>query len=343
MIRIVADGGKHELHREALIRLLDQEVGQVRIASAYVGHQEVVTVRARETRLMFSLATQDIVCGATSLDALSLFVSSGVDCRYVSGSPKLHAKVYIFGSRVGLITSANLTHPGLTSNIEVGIEIRDQTVKTLVEWYDRLWRERAEPLTMKLIARLRQETRAIRDEFRALQNKWRVASESTLKSPLLNRDYARLPDKLRELFAAGQRFFICNTNRRDRRYTQSGSFLFEELMHERGFAAAWEAFDYPKRMEEVQRGNIIMMFAKGVGIIGIGKAEDRCKTIPPGDSNRIYESDYMEWRVPVTWLAWRDDEDAFPWSESPNKTFFDVSGETYVNFRRGVLDHFFAD
>jgi phosphatidylserine/phosphatidylglycerophosphate/cardiolipin synthase-like enzyme len=119
---------------------------------------------------MFSLSHRDIVCGATSLSALSRLLDSGVECRYVSGSPKLHAKVYLFGNRAGVVTSANLTRLGLTSNIKVGVEIRGEPMKELAAWYEALWTKRAEPLTVKRIASLRHETEALRNEYRAFTN-----------------------------------------------------------------------------------------------------------------------------------------------------------------------------
>ena len=343
MISIVADEGGQELHQKALARLLKGEVGPVRIASAYVGHQALVGIKAPETRLMFSLSHMDLVCGATSLNALSLLLDSGVECRYVSGSPKLHAKVYLFGDRAGLITSANLTGLGLTSNVEVGVVIQGEPLKTLAAWYEALWRRRAEPVTEKLIARLRHETATLRREFRVLQERLRKESAVSFRPLPSKRALVEPPTVLEALFVSAKRIFICNTNRRDRKYTSTGSFLFEELMHKQSFAAAWEAFDYSKRMEEVKKGDAILMFAKGVGIIGIGKATGPCETLRPGELSRLYASEYTEWRVPVTWLVWCDEEDAFPWSESPNKTFFDASGESYGDFRRNLRNHFLAD
>jgi hypothetical protein len=216
-------------------------------------------------------------------------------------------------------------------------------MKELAAWYEALWIRRAEPLTVKRIAGLRHETEALRNEYRALQLKLCKASQTVFKSSVTERFRTEPPGELEELFANASRFFICNTNRRDRKYTNSGGYLFEDSMHERRFAAAWEAFAYPKRMEEVRKGHGILMFAKGVGIIGIGVAREACETLMPGDSRRLYASDFPEWRVPVTWLAWCDEGDAFPWPSARNATFIDVSGEKYASLRQNVRNHFLEE
>jgi hypothetical protein len=95
-------------------------------------------------------------------------------------------------------------------------------------------------------------------------------------------------------------------------------------------------------MEQVQSGDAIFMFAKRVGIIGIGRADATCETLQPGAPDRIYKGRYnqdVEWRVRVHWLDWRDQEGAYPW-QSPNFTFWNVSDESYSDLREGVREHF---
>lgn len=60
-------------------------------------------------------------------------------------------------------------------------------------------------------------------------------------------------------------------------------------------------------MEQVEPGDAVLMFAKGVGIIGIGVATTQCETLSPNEPDRVrnftYEENTTEWRVPVKWLA----------------------------------------
>jgi hypothetical protein len=88
------------------------------------------------------------------------------------------------------------------------------------------------------------------------------------------------------------------------------------------------------------------MFAKGVGIIGIGVATASCETLPPGDSKRVWnfsrEKNSTEWSVPVRWLTWTDEAGAYRWRGSPNFTFWDISAPRYQTLRGEVRAHFLA-
>ena len=116
-------------------------------------------------------------------------------------------------------------------------------------------------------------------------------------------------------------------------------------MHSRDYAAAWETFKFPSHFQQVEPGDAIFAFAKGVGIIGSGRAKTRCEKLKPGDPDRLRpappDSDAHEWRVPVDWLAWCDDDDAFRY-KSPNSTFWNVSEDRYSDLRKGIKKHFLS-
>ena len=93
-------------------------------------------------------------------------------------------------------------------------------------------------------------------------------------------------------------------------------------------------------MQKVERGNAIFMYAKRVGIIGIGQARASHKVLQPSDHGRLWKGGPPEWRVRVDWLAWKEhDADCFLWP-SAYATFFDVSGEKYRSLRDDVRRHF---
>ena len=111
-------------------------------------------------------------------------------------------------------------------------------------------------------------------------------------------------------------------------------------MHTRGFAAAWEKFKFPPHMDEVEPGDVIFMFAKSVGIIGVGVAEGTCERLSPKQAGRIATlHPTVEWRIPVRWLVWTDINGAFRW-KSNNFTFWNVSDPPYREFREQVMEHF---
>jgi len=340
MRKLIVEDGSQRQHRQRLKRLLDKTKGTVRIASAYVTDRDLlIFIKSRKIRLLTSLLPMDIASGATSLETLGALIKSGVECRFLPGRPRLHAKVYIFGGTSAVVTSANLTRSAFDSNIEVGVEVDGRDVQNLTEWFDTFW-EKAYPRTELQLANLEKQTAALRREYAKLKKK------TSEKFPLPN---VSLPsdvfsDELRDLLEHAKQLFVCNTDRRQGERTPVGGYALEQEMHNRGYATAWETFRFPSHIQQVEPGDAIFMFAKGIGIIGIGQAKTKCETLKPNNPDRIgkfYESNTPEWRVPVKWLVWRDDDDAYPY-KAPNFTFWNVTGARYRNLRKRVINHFLS-
>ena len=340
MLDVIAeDGGSQRQHRQRLQKLLETTNGPVRIASAYVTDTDLlVGIKNREVRLLTSLSRMDVVSGASSLDSLTSLIKSGVQCRCLSDRPRLHAKVYMFGDETAVVTSANLTRKALDWNIEVGVRLTGTATKELTVWFDILWGN-AEGLDLPKVSKWKQETEGLRAEYAILRKK--AGAKPTLPNEAL--PSVRSRKRLRDLLKNANRFFVCNTDRRHGKRTPSGGFVLEEEMHSRGYAAAWEEFKYPTHMDRVEPGDAIYMFAKGVGIIGIGPASGPRQMLEPSDPDRIRNGRTREWRVPVHWLAWvEDDADSF-WWRGPQPTFYEVSGDRYSELREGVRKHFLGD
>jgi hypothetical protein len=138
--------------------------------------------------------------------------------------------------------------------------------------------------------------------------------------------------------ARAQRFFICNTNRKE--FYQKG----EDLMRSSEYAVAWEDFRYTRDMEAVRSGDMILLYANQAGIIAVGTAIGACEVLEPDDPRRV-SNDFnnREWRIPVRWLKWANVEDACPWKGILPPTFHDVSGEKWSDHRDEVIRHFFGD
>jgi hypothetical protein len=75
---------------------------------------------------------------------------------------------------------------------------------------------------------------------------------------------------LRYLLEHEKQFFVYNTDRRQGERTPTGDYALEQEMYNRGYTAAWETIRFPSCIPQVEPGDAIFMFAKGVGIIGIG-------------------------------------------------------------------------
>jgi hypothetical protein len=108
--------------------------------------------------------------------------------------------------------------------------------------------------------------------------------------------------------------FWCNTNRG----AEPGGNGLEERMFARGFAAAWTGFDhpngtfnYPDHMWRVRRGDMIFMYANGVGVIRVGRAtESEPDILPRHRHGRLRDfasegKNKEEWRIPVKWITRR--------------------------------------
>jgi hypothetical protein len=336
-IQLIAEDGNERQHREWLQQLLNTSNGPVRIASAYVTDDDLLLrSKDRTVQLFTYLNKLDVASGATKISCLQSLIKSGVKCHCLSSGPRLHAKTYIFGDKSAVVTSANLTTNGLDSNIEVGVHITGPNVQELIDWFDAFWKK-ADSLDLSDLSKWEKETAALRRAYADLRRKARAMP----RLPKEAMPSVRSPPRLRDLTENARSFFVCNTNRR-----HSPDKKDENLMRRTKYAITWTQFKHPEHMKRVRRGDMIFMFAKGVGIIGIGRAKGRNEVLLPGHPARI-TADYArdeEWRVPVEdWLVWVDnDEEACPW-KMPNASFLDVSKDVYRDMREKVRAHFLSE
>jgi hypothetical protein len=325
ILTLMAETGSLERqHRTTLQNLMRQAEATVRVASAYVTDTRLLSgMKGRDVRLLTYISKMDIIAGASSLDSLTALIEAGVQFRCISKKPRLHAKVYLFDDQSAVVTSANLTRKALDENLEVGVHLSGVTVAHLIGWFDKLWME-ADILDLAIVAEWLRETEAERAAYSTLRK--RVEERPTLSTGRAT--------KLLDPFEAGNRFFVCNTKRR-------WSLEDEKRMRDRGYAPAWEWFNFSSHMGKVEPGHTIFMYAKGVGIIGIGRAKGGCEILEPGDPDRVTPGKTNEWRVPTAWLSWKESSDACRW-KSQNSTFFEVSGDQHRQLRNGIKKHFLS-
>lgn len=324
MLTLIGTESAERQHRNKLQNLMKKTSGTVRIASAYVTDTHLLSdIEDQDVRLLTYISRMDIIAGALSLNSLTALITGGVQCRYISKGPRLHAKVYLFDDESAVVTSANLTWKALDENLEVGVHLSGVAVTQLIGWFDMLW-NRAEKMDLEILAKWRQETKTERAQYLALR-------KMAEKQPPLS---TGLSTELLDLFDPGNRFFVCNTNRK---HSQED----EKRMHDRGYAVAWEPFHFRKRMGEVEQGHAIFMYAKKVGIIGVGRAKGQCQILKPGNPDRITLGSTPEWRVPITWLAWKEDSNAYLW-KGQQGTFFELSGDLLQEAADDIKKHFLS-
>lgn len=335
---ILEDGTNERHHRQRLAALATSSRGTICVASAYVTDRDFFNLcKNREGRLLTSLNEMDIASGATSLESLRSILESGVAVRILPAYPRFHAKTYIFGDSAAVVTSANLTRSALESNIEVGAELSGEQIEVLRNWFDALWAS-ATALTLEQLSEIAAQTAKLRREYVEFKTKAKRSLKIKTK-PLPKKAYA---DSVSALFDSAERFFVINTNRRYDHKTSTGGFGLEEKMNELGLATAWENFKFPGHMKQVEAGDAIFAFAKGVGIIGIGVATAGCEVRDETATDRLGKFDdhnAPEWRVPTKWLVWVDAPDAMRYN-SPNFTFWNVTDNDYADLRHDVAAHF---
>jgi superfamily II DNA or RNA helicase len=107
--------------------------------------------------------TNDFLTGVPAIvDALT---SGQIECR-VYNKDKFHAKAYITHSKLSvvpstaLVGSSNFSFPGLTQNVELNVQIRNE-VEALQEWYERHWND-AEDITVEVLRLVERHTSAYR-------------------------------------------------------------------------------------------------------------------------------------------------------------------------------------
>jgi len=79
----------------------------------------------------------DFCAGASDVAALKLLLRSGAQIR---GVCHLHTKLYLFGAKRVIVTSANLTNAALVRNHEFGFVAEDdEIIRRCGDYFDKLW------------------------------------------------------------------------------------------------------------------------------------------------------------------------------------------------------------
>lgn len=124
----------------------------INILSPYLGqnahHLLSENIKKLDVKLVVDFGDSSVKLGSTSPNEVEVFKKIGE----VKTNENLHSKLYIFDKKCVLLTSANLTQNGFTSNLEVGMEINDnKTLSKCQKYFDRVWRQ-SEEITYGRIA-----------------------------------------------------------------------------------------------------------------------------------------------------------------------------------------------
>jgi superfamily II DNA or RNA helicase len=195
-------GLKDEWQKVDKIRILMGDEVSIRTKDAFADALGCITERLDDS-LEAEKQKNDFLTG---VGAIVEGIRSGkVECR-VYRKDKFHAKAYITHARLevvgssALVGSSNFTHPGLTENIELNVQITGRPVTVLQEWYEEHW-QKAEDVTPDILRAIERHNReyspfevyakALQEFFRGHEmtaSEWEVggAAKSSLVYPILD-------------------------------------------------------------------------------------------------------------------------------------------------------------
>lgn len=159
--------------RAGLIEVLNRTHDDLLLASPYVKVNEMDWVlsqlskrriQLRRIRLVTDIRAENVLSGSLDLEALELLMDGEPNAQVIN-LPRLHAKVYVADATFALVTSANLTRPGLDSNYEYGIGLDDpadvEVVRDDIELYSRL----GNAVSRDVVSTLKAAADEVRDEY----------------------------------------------------------------------------------------------------------------------------------------------------------------------------------
>ena len=115
--------------------------GRLRIVCPFIRERSLdrlLELRPKQVQVITRFNLADFAEGVSDIAALRKLLDFGAAVR---GIRNLHAKVYVFGSRRAIVTSANLTEAGLSLNPEFGVVTSDPTaIMECRRYFDNLWR-----------------------------------------------------------------------------------------------------------------------------------------------------------------------------------------------------------
>lgn len=88
-------------------------------------------------KVITNFRSEDIDSGITDIDKIRVLKGMGSEIRF---NNNLHAKIIIIDSKVGIISSANMTSKGMRINYEAGVLIKDnKEILKAIEFFNGVW------------------------------------------------------------------------------------------------------------------------------------------------------------------------------------------------------------
>lgn len=138
------------------------QTDEILIVAPFIKYRIVkwLTAGKKRIRVLTRFSLADFAEGVSDLSAVRHLLNMGAEVR---GIRNLHAKLYVFGSLRGIVTSANLTEAALTRNHELGFITDDSDViRSCRGYFDHLWQLAGSQVRLLTIPTLEQWENQIR-------------------------------------------------------------------------------------------------------------------------------------------------------------------------------------
>ena len=133
--RLVSEGWGTEFENA-----LRRDRSELRIVSPFIKRpalERLLALRPERIRVVTRFDLEGFARGVSDVAVLSMLLEGGASVRGLRG---LHAKFYVFGDSVAIVTSANLTVSGLDRNPEFGLVTEDPAaVRSCLDHFEELW------------------------------------------------------------------------------------------------------------------------------------------------------------------------------------------------------------
>ena len=154
--RLVSEGWGTELE-DALRR----DRSDLRIVSPFIkgpALQRLLAIRPERIRVVTRFDLEGFARGVSDVAVLRTLLEFGAGVRGLRG---LHAKLYVFGDSVAVVTSANLTVSGLDRNPEFGLVTEDPAaIQSCLDHFEALWHRARDDLRIDQVEQWTGEPRS---------------------------------------------------------------------------------------------------------------------------------------------------------------------------------------
>ena len=97
----------------------------------------LLALKPERTRVIARFSLDEFALGVSNVGTLGTLLGHGAEVR---GIRNLHAKMYLIGETSAIVTSANLTDPGLDRNPQLGIVTEDfAAIESCIDYFNPLW------------------------------------------------------------------------------------------------------------------------------------------------------------------------------------------------------------